>query len=310
MRQLITFVLILGVLTLGALALNDAINQRLVLSSSAAPTHKTHRLFLAHPEDEIPILGSSRAQAHYVPALLSAKAFNYGIDGSGMYETLFQLRQAIRNQSEGPIIINLDPWGFHGKYQQNLCADYTLAVQNPAVAKELFGGDVLPVDYWPGLRFYGTLKKNLASWINGCKAVTKRVDKGAVLLLTSRNKTEWEYINNQLTPQTFSFDVSWEAPLTEICTQTNRPLIWVIGPAAPKWREHFTGLPQLHAFIKRLGAYPNNTVIDLYTTTNDYTEADFADATHLNEKGAIRFTTQLKGALYNDFSCNSFRARP
>ena len=301
MRQLIYFVLLLVGVTLGALGLNDKINQGLVLSSSGAPTHKTNRLFLAHPEDEIPILGSSRAQAHYIPTILTPKAFNYGIDGSGMYETLFQLKQAIHNQTEGPIIINLDPWGFHGEYKQTLRADYTLAVQNQTVRHELFGKDHFPIDYWPGLRFYGTLRKNLAAWINGRKAMTKRVDNGAVLLLTSRNASEWEYINSKLSTSTFTFDASWEAPLTELCTQTKRPLIWVVGPVAPKWRENFIGLPQLHAFIERLNAYPNNCVIDLYTTTTDYTEADFADATHLNVSGATKFTKQLKEALSEQF---------
>jgi hypothetical protein len=302
MRKLITFVLILGVVTFAALAVNDMLNQYLVLSSSAAPTHKTHRLFLAHPENEIPILGSSRAQAHYVPSLLAPNAFNYGIDGSGMYETLFQLKQAIRNQAEGPIIINLDPWGFRGEYTQRLLADYTLVVKNEAVREELFGNRVLPADYWPGLRFYGTLRKNLATWMNGRKAMTKRVDNGAVLLLTSRNATEWEYINSNVPTETFHFDASWEVPLEEICTQTKRPLIWVIGPTSPQWRKQFTGITQLHTFIERLNAYPNNYVIDLYTTTTDYTEADFADTTHLNESGAIRFTMQLKGYLSQMYS--------
>ncbi len=298
MRHLLYFVLSLMIITVSALALNDVLNQQLVLNSTAAPSYKTHRLFLTPPNEELPILGSSRAQAHYVPSLLSPNAFNYGIDGSGMYETLFHLKQAIRNQTKGPIIINLDPWGFHGEYTPCLMADYLLAAQSPTVQEELFGCHTLSADYWPGIRFYGTLRKNLASWMNNRKAITKRVDNGAVLLLTSRNATEWQHINEHIHTQTFSFAPSWEAPLNECCTQTTRPLIWVIGPTAPKWREQFNGLSQLHKFIEYLKSYPNNYVIDLYTPTIDYTESDFADATHLNEKGAIRFTTQLKDSLH------------
>lgn len=299
MRHLLYFVLSLCMITVSALALNDLFNKRLVLTSTASPTYKTYRLFLAPPVEEIPILGSSRAQAHYVPSLLSPKSFNYGIDGSGMYETLFHLKQAIRNQETGPIIINLDPWGFRGEYEQRLMADYLLAAQALTVQKELFGRHTLPADYWPGIRFYGTLRKNLASWMNNRKAMTKRVNNGAVLLLTSRNATEWQYINEHIHAQSFSFAPSWEAPLNECCVQTKRPLIWVIGPAAPKWRGQFTGQSQLNAFIEYLKSYPNNYVVDLYTPTIDYTEEDFTDATHLNEAGARRFTGQLKDRLHN-----------
>ncbi len=289
MKRCIAFVVVLLLLTIGMMFLNDRINVALVLSSTGNSAYKTYRLFSEKPRHEIAILGSSRACAHFVPSLLSPYAFNYGVDGSGMYETLTMLERALQNPYPSPIIVNLDPWGFHGEITASFVADYTLVRDAPMEQP------------WektmPGIRFHGALRNNLASWFNGQRAVTKRIEQGAILQLLSRTPEEWQIINRKIMSSTFSYDSSWDAFLERCRATKAHPIVWVVGPTAPAWRAKYQGDEARKAFCERLKVQPHTYVIDLYDVTKDYTEAAFVDPTHLNIEGAKRFTALLKRAL-------------
>lgn len=75
----------------------------------------------------------------------------------------------------------------------------------------------------------------------------------------------------------------------------DRPVVWVIGPCAPRWAELYTGREALRGFLRWLAAQPNQHVIDLFDLP--YGEDLFMDPTHLNLQGAERFTTTVLGEL-------------
>ncbi len=289
MKRCLIFIVTLLLVTAGFMFLNDRINLMLTLSSSANTAYKTYRLFEDEPRDEIAIVGSSRACAHFVPSVISPKAFNYGIDGSGMYETLTMLERALQNPHPAPIIVNLDPWGFHGVMAPGFVADYTLVRDAPMQQ----AWDVTT----PGIRFHGALRNNLAAWLNARRAVTKQVERGAILQLLSRTPEEWAIINPKIVETDFTCDPSWDAFIGRCQATEAHPIIWVVGPAAPAWRAKYKGNEARKAFCERLRSRPHTYVIDLYDTTADYTEAEFVDPTHLNIHGAKRFSELLKSHL-------------
>ncbi len=297
MKRILFFVVTLLLLTLGAMFLNDRINVALSTASTGNSTYKTYRLFAQAPRPEVAILGSSRASQNYIPTELSPIAFNYGMDGSGMYETLMFLRQALRNPYPNPIIINLDPWGFHGVCEPSISGNYLLALNNPDVQAFLPKGRYTWEDRIPGLRFHGSLRSNLTFWLNERYGATKVNIEGATLQKFSRTPAEWELINGKIKDSTFSFDPSWRQLLDAHPATEAHPIIWVVSAVSPHWREHYSGEAAMNAFLEEQARRPHTYVINLFASTADYTEAEFVDPTHLNMQGAIRFTNQLKEAL-------------
>lgn len=288
---LLAAALILAFLVLTALA--DGLNLFLVRQSTGNNLYKTARLFQSH-EDEVPILGSSRAQANFVPSILGPKVFNYGIDGSGLGETLFRLHYLVTYKSKGLIIVNVDPWGgtsgpFHG--------DYRLAAFDSSIRALLPTGTVPSFDWMPGIRFQGQLRNNLVQFFNAKRAVTKQIDAGAMLIKTSRSDSEWAYIDSQLKPLSFTHpDTSCDRLLSriqsELIAKPDINVLFVIGPCTESWSRSFIGHPDLTHFVQRLQQL-RCRVVNYYGNTV-FTRDDFVDSTHLNIHGAKKFSEMLK----------------
>lgn len=296
MHRLICFLIALMGVVWGGLWVNDSLNEWLVTASSASSTYKTYRLFALRPADEIPILGSSRASQNFVPSLLSSKAFNYGVDGSGMGESLFFLEQCLRNGSAGPILINLDPWGFPKK--TSFAADYQLVLSNAEVRAVLPPERTACLERLWGVRFHGALRRNLTAFLNDRLALTKIVDHGATLQRLSRTLAEWEIINQSRSePVAFHFDAHWQARLDALYGSTKRPIVWVVGPLAPHPWRLYRGMAELEAFLATQVKRKHVYAVNLIRLSEEMTEADFMDPTHLNLQGAERFTRLLRERL-------------
>ena len=288
----------------------DRLNLALVRASSGNDAYKMERFFSEAVEDEIPVLGSSRALAHFVPAMLGTNVFNYGINGSGIGETLFLLKDLVSRKRAGLVLVNVDPWGF-GAFDSPKDAfrgNYALAASSREVRRRLPAGVVSTADWLPGVRFQGRLRANLADALNDRMSVTKAVDRGAVLLTKSRTPEEWAYLNGQLGPVAFvSPSVDCRATIGEIvrevCAREGRlRVVFVIGPCSPSWRCHFTNAEALRAWVRAFAdemAGKPVSVIDLFSDM-DFATEEFVDATHLNRDGAVRFSSELKQRLDED----------
>ena len=145
---------------------SDQLNVALIRSAPGNPFAKMERLY-ANPEpDEIAILGSSQALANLAPSAISPRCFNYGIDAMRMQEVMELLKVVKARPTDAPVIVNIDPWGgFTGTRFQG---DYRLAPQS---------GRLSLVDRLPGMRFFGSLRKNLVSAIEERRTVTKKIDR-------------------------------------------------------------------------------------------------------------------------------------
>jgi len=307
MKRFLVVVFGLGVAFLALTAAYDRLNLWLIRASSGNDAYKMERFFGPLAPHEIPVLGSSRALAHFVPALLGTNVFNYGINGSGIGETLFLLKDLVRRNPSGLVLVNVDPWGFGAfdKTPSAFCGNYTLAASSQDVRKRLPPNVVSVADWLPGVRFQGCLRANLANLMNARKSVTKRIDRGAVLLTTSRTKEEWAYLDQTLRPTRFvPPSPDCRAALGEIVRLVaahggRLRVVFVIGPCSPSWRRKFENADELRtwalAFADEMSGLPIS-VIDLFSDTNFATE-EFADATHLNCDGAVRFSSELKRRL-------------
>ena len=307
MKRFLAIVSGLVVAFLALTAAYDRLNLWLIRASSGNDAYKMERFFSEAVEDEIPVLGSSRALGHFVPTALGTNVFNYGISGSGIGETLFLLKDLVRRKPSGLILVNVDPWGF-GAFDDAKAVfrgNYTLAAFSQDVRKRLPPGVVSVADWLPGIRFQGRLRANLANLMNARKSVTKRIDRGAVLLTTSRTKEEWAYLDQTLRPTRFvPPSPDCRAGLDEIVRLVaahggHLRVVFVIGPCSPSWRRKFENADDLRtwalSFADEMSGQPIS-VIDLFSDT-DFATEEFADATHLNCDGAVRFSSELKRRL-------------
>ena len=290
-KFLIYFVgIVLSVIVLALLS--DWANMYLVHHSSGNSISKMERLWQSVNDEEIPIIGSSRALGNFYPSELSPECFNYGVNGMALKEILFNLKALEGRNSKWPIILNFDPWSNLSKGDGNWVGDYRLA--------PLSGRSTI-LDIIPGIRFYGMFRKNLTDYLNSKKAVTKVVDKGAVLLKTSRSEKEWEVINSKLTSWHFEY-ANWVEKFEQsMRALAPRKLIVVVCPCSSRKTELFTGKNNLEAFLTRISKLSNVRVINYYGS-DKFSDADFTDPTHFNIEGARKFSRMLKkeiGLLMN-----------
>ena len=280
----------------------DQVNVCLIRHAPGTYAHKIERLLLNVDASEIPILGSSRAETCYAPSVLGTNVFNYGISGSCIRETLFHLRMVLERKTTGDIIVNLDPWGFvyYGTEKTSgFAGAYGLASLNSDVRKKLPEGLVALSAWLPGVRFQGRLRSNLAAWLNTRKAVTKKVDQGAALLKRSRTEEEWKEIDASLKPESFTGpNAEAQAELDAIEALLNeRPgvrVFWIVAPASPSYKRLYQGEHELEHFLKSL--HGQNRVMNLLMD-EDFGVDDFADPTHLNLQGAVKFSSKLKECI-------------
>ena len=299
MKKFLTIISFVAIWVLTCVALYDAANVWLIRHASGSSAYKLERLFLKTDTSEIPILGSSRAETGYAPSVLGTNAFNYGISGSCIRETLFHLRMVLERKTAGDIIVNLDPWGFayYGtKKRSGFAGQYCLAALKSEVRHKLPKGLVSTSDWLPGVRFQGRLRSNLTAWLNARKAVTKKIDQGATLLKRSRTHAEWKVIDAALKTESFAGpNAEAQAELDLIMSiLTERPdvrIFWVVAPVAPSWKRLYTGQRALEDFLKELQG--QNHVVNLLMD-DDFVISDFADPTHLNIDGATKFSRKLK----------------
>lgn len=294
MKKFLLFFLGVLLATVALTVANDALNRYLIFSSSNANPYKMYRLLTAPEADEIPILGSSRAEAGFAPAELSATAFNYGLSGSSMRETAFHLKVALARPGGGRVIVNLDPWGLgNGAFQ----GDYRFVADAPLGRAES-RIKVPPLDRIVGIRFQGATRKNLAECVNNRLAVTKTMERGAILQRISRSAEEWDYIIARCTPAAFGRDAETERLLAEILSANrDKEIVFVVSPISAPWWARFNGKEDLAELERWLEGFPQCRVFDAQKELPQYELSEFMDLTHLNEHGARRFTRELRAAL-------------
>ena len=158
MKRFLIYVAGLLLVGIVALAVNEITVKYLMAASGSSEAYKMQRLYGTDFEDEIALIGSSRAVACYVPSMIGNRVFDYGLNGSRQNETVEHLEYILNHkQNTKAIIINLDPWGITEGSKRG---DYRFV----AGRKDIDWAD----RYW-GLRCFGLLKGALADWINSVR---------------------------------------------------------------------------------------------------------------------------------------------
>lgn len=275
---------------------NDALNKRLALSSHSSPQYKMWRLFANPEKGEIPILGSSRAEAGFAPKEISEEAFNYGLSGSTFRETAFHLEEVLSRKDCRLAIVNLDPWGLGAA--SSFIGDYRFAAGAGRVRREPLAR--LPaLERIPGVRSHGRTRLALSDWLNERLAVTKTMERGAILQRISRSADEWKIIASK-SPDEYQFavDAATKAILERLLRSNGScQIVFVLSPVSQIWLGRFHRFQELRSLVAWLESFDRVAVLAFLSPGEGYGMEEFMDPTHLNEHGARRFSRELRTAL-------------
>lgn len=253
---------------------------------------RIRHLFRELDNEEIPILGSSRAGA-YVPSVISERCRGYSFSGSRLKETLFQLGKVLSARKEGLVIVNIDPWGAMG-YDEPFVAIYDLVADDTDVRANVSdaSGNFVASMFPYAFRF----KRNLQNLIQASK-------RRRLVLVRQSDATgvpdaEWARMDATVKPWYFEKNDEAVAQLKDVLDrQGENKIAWVVSPIEPHKREMMQNAAAMMDFLGIAASRRGNYVFDFFTDASVFTRADFVDPNHLNREGGIKFSKLLYNSL-------------
>ena len=246
-------------------------------------------------EENVAIFGSSRAAMCIVSDLLATNAYNYGIRGSEMNETVFMIKKRLQSMTNGIVVINLDlhgvpdDWGDVHKHPFR--GEYRFVAQR----SEMPIGVLKCTDTLPGLRFQGKLKSTLTDWLQRRNNTKSEIVCGAQLFKESPNESAWGYMQKVANLSDFHMANDFQSVLDEIY-ETRHPnvsIVWVVCPISPALCGKYNNAP-INEFLEyqmmNEGVYAFNFIGE----SKFFGRECFCDWYHLNLKGAREFTALLR----------------
>jgi len=255
------------------------------------------------------IIGSSRAESHFVPrvmdSLMHTSCYNAGLAGASPQLSLAALRAYI-SHSKTPsfVVFNID---------LNLLDIETDTVRSfpkyfPFLGNDAFYQDVKRIDprfrYFKWLPFYSLPYMNdyyLSNAMHGWMGIETEHDhlyeKGFIPELVHVD-SDLDQLNYQ--PQSIVISDKFKKCFTSLvkeCSVNDVKLILVITPLYVKESASIADKAELISDIRAMATFNNLPLFD-YTTDDICNHKEyFSNPRHLNKKGAILFTTEFAGQL-------------
>jgi hypothetical protein len=273
----------------GCWVLDTVVLHTLVIPARSAGAYKVQRMFEEEDPNEVPILGSSRAAGSYVPELIDARAFNYGIEKTEHALVEMMLSRELTKTRTTPIIINWD-YEFFRSDVGNM-AHFISNLKYPAV--RAYAQDEL---HWyhrvPGMRFFGEYDAFLKAALGEHSKGNVR-SAGGVFESTPVSPEKFRrLVKKRLETQAGWIDpVGTDSTLLRLLRSSHRPIVIVVAPYHASCFVHYTHFDRASDYLHMLDAIANVTVIDLgqMPLMDDH----FVNTSHVNYLGAQAFSAAL-----------------
>lgn len=269
---------------------------KIILSNESCGAYKINRIITNEDANEIPILGSSRAEASFIPELLGENYFNYGLEGTQENVMLFFIKEECKKKKNSPLIIaNIDLDGINTKTGD--LANYLYNSTHEGV-KQLMADRYEAHFSFPFIKYIGQFENYFRYYLNNRIQLTKYSNKGAFIdkvvlpkkmmdeLIEYRRKNQDVFLNEENLKEEF---------FKTIKANPNRQFVFVIPPYHSCYFTNYKNPEDAKAFVNELRALSNARVFDFSSVV--YPDSLFINTTHLNYKGAVRFTKEFKDSL-------------
>jgi len=283
------------ILSVAGLLFNYLFERMVVFNSQISGAYKVNRMIRETHADEIPILGSSRAEGGFIPDSLGKDFFNYGLSGSKYDVTLFFLEEECKKTKSRPwIILNLDLDGLlHGLGDVGNYVPNT----NYKAVKDLLGSEYQPFFNIPFIKYYGRYESYYRDYLNEKMQLTKFTNKGASIEKNVLTKKQFDELVEQRRKSSTAFvnDSGLMQKLVGLITaHPERQFLFVISPYHESFFAQYVPDGETN-FANRLQLYKNVHLLDF--SNMPLPDDMFMNTSHLNLKGAIKFNRQLRDTL-------------
>lgn len=286
-KQFLWFLL---VLLLGSVLLD--VIYTTILSSSSTRNKVEHIIHSKNKKFDVVIMGTSRANNHFVTSLFEKKglkAFNFGISGSHLLETSLLLKLMVANQYDiKNIILEADLSICNEKRDEGTTARFMPYIHQNAIIKEHYKdeADFNSIYYLP---FYRYVKFTAKIGFREVADVTSKKTTNAL-----HNSGYYPLISNK--KGNMKNDISslkvirnkYYEEIKQICKEHKINLIVVMTPMCQRTKG-------LNYFDKVKQRYPEIHNFENVVTDDAY----FSSCGHLNHEGAIIYTNHILKTFFN-----------
>ena len=292
MKQFLILIAKTFVILLLTAACLDAIYTYVYLRSSNRG--KVEAVFNGKPTQyDVVILGTSRANNHFVPDLFEKrglKTFNYGMSGSHLFETAMLLELMMeRNYKINTIILEADLSLSNEKRDEGTTARYLPYIHHSSVIANHFKTEK-EFSLWYYIPFYRYIKydsqigfREMYQSIIG--KPTNHLNNNGYYPLPSKKGTNMKNDYRRLNP----LKNKYYEQIKQICKANNIQLITVTTPVC----ENVKGM---NYFDKVTKLYPEIHNLENLVQGDGY----FSSCGHLNDKGARMFTQKVLLLFFKD----------
>ena len=268
----------------------------IILSSDTCGAYKVNRILTHNDPDETPIFGSSRAEYGFVPDTLGKDCFNYGLTSSRYDVTTFFMEQECKKKKNKPwLIVNYDYESL--MYDIGDISNYLYNFGNKDV-RDLVGTNKKFYYSIPFIKYYGQYEVYFKYFLMKRNDILKITDKGASLFKTDLRPDEFKVLVEQRkkNPSIFAHDEGLKQKMLRIIkSNPQRQFIFVISPYHSSYFTIFEHYDDANKFLQELDAIPNVILIDY--SKKYYPDSMYLNTTHLNYKGAYKFSRDIKDTL-------------
>lgn len=254
-----------------------------ILKSSAKRNKIEYVLHTKQKVYDVIIMGTSRANNHFVPSLFKKrgyKTFNFGMSGSHLFETNLMLKIMLQqNFKIKNLLLEADLSVCNEKRDEGTTARFMPYLHTNSIIKDhfKFENDFLELYYIP---FYRYIKFDAKI---GFREVNKSFLKKKTNLLDHNgyyplNGTNWKRMKNNISGLK-PIRNSYLDDIKKICKENNIRLILVMTPMC-KSTEGMDYFDKINKIYPEIYNFENAVTDDHY----------FSSCGHLNNQGAIKFT--------------------
>ncbi len=282
------------VITSSSYILFSIFEKEIILKNDRSGLYKINRFITSESKEEIPILGSSRAEMAFIPSIISKNSYNYGLSGTRDNVHLALLDLELKKKRNTPIIVNFDPWGM-GEDIGDI-RNYLFNADVPQI-KELLGDEYKIQFRLPILKYFGYYENYIKGYIDYKLSKSTEQFNGEkfeydslpaeVFYRQVESRKEKEAI--------FENDSNYEQKLYSLLSNTDRKIVFVVTPCHKSFFDALVNLDEEISFLQKLASFNNVLVLDY--GQEEYADKEYFDITHLNYKGAKRFSEKLKKDL-------------
>lgn len=269
--------------------------RKIILGADINGAYKVNRIIHSTPNNEIAILGSSRAEGAFVPGILGKTFFNYGLSGAQDDVIMFFLNEELRKNKTTPILINFDPEGLDSSIGD---ISYYLYNASYGPVKQLMGKEYRFLYALPVVKYYGSFEIYSKYYLNYKLQLTKATDCGGNFEKNVLTEEKFRSLIKEriATKTVFKNDSALAIKLLFLIkSYPNRKFIFVLSPCHPSYFVNFINHHELLNYINVLQQNNNVSVIDM--SKMSYPDSFYINTTHLNYTGAKVFSKQLRDSL-------------